>query len=137
MSSSRKYELTAAERARIELDKKVNELVQRVVPPDPDGGELPEGAIVAGDVEYWASGGNVAKVKEAINAGCDVNAASEGGYTALHAAAENGHVEIARILIESGADQTAKLESGEAPIDLARLAGKDEVLDYLRSIGGV
>ncbi len=64
-----------------------------------------------------------------------MNAASDGGYTALHAAAENGHVDVARILVESGANATAELESGHTPIDLARMAGKDEMLDYFRSIG--
>ena len=137
MSSKKRQELTVTEKVRIELDKKVMELVRNSVPPNSDGGELPEGAIAAGDVEYGASVGNTAKLKEVINAGCDVNAASDGGYTALHAAAENGHMEIARILVESGANKTAKLELGHTPIDLARLAGKDEILNYFRSIGVV
>ena len=81
MAAEKKHELTDAEKAKLELDNKMMDVLRNAVPPDSENVGIPEGAIVPGDVEYWAAVGNIAKVKETINAGCDVNAASEGGYT--------------------------------------------------------
>ena len=47
--------------------------------------------------------GQMHRVKAALNAGADVNEAGPFG-TALHCAAENGHLEIARLLVEHGTD---------------------------------
>ena len=67
---------------------------------------LPEGAIAVDELTYWASLGNVGKVKLALQKNSDVNHADADGYTALHAAAENGHVEVVKLLLAKGADRT-------------------------------
>jgi uncharacterized protein len=88
--------------------------------------------IEANEIEYWASLGNVAKVLQGIQSGHDINLKGVGGYTAVHAAAENNHVEVLQLLLENGADVSPQLESGETPLDLARLAGHDQVVSLLQ-----
>ena len=54
-----------------------------------------------------------------LDAGADVNGSGEGGFTALHSAAQNGHEELLRLLLERGADPELELEDGRLPVDLA------------------
>src|SRR5262249_4020780 len=58
-------------------------------------------------LEYWASLGNLGKVKLELQKGADVNARGANGYTALHAAAQDGHVEVVRLLLSHNADRKA------------------------------
>ena len=101
--------------------------------PDSDTNEfIPTGSIpAASPIEYWAAVGNFAQVQQAIADGHDVNATSDGGYTALHAAAENNHVEIAQLLLKHGAEASAAVTSGETPSDLAALSGHHEMVKLL------
>ena len=98
--------------------------------PDPDDA-MPPGAIPAGAVEYWAAVGNYDQTLKRIRDGNDVNERGDGGYTALHAAAENRHIDIIKLLLDHGADRAAALTSGETPADLAALAGHDDVIQLL------
>lgn len=59
-----------------------------------------------------------------LDAGADVNGRSEGGFTALHSAAQSGNEPLARLLLERGADPTLTTDTGESPLDLA---GQDPV----------
>ncbi len=62
--------------------------------------------------------------------------------TPLHWAAENGHLEVAKALVEGGADLKASDEcddsnplitprAGRTPAELARQSGNSDVADYL------
>jgi hypothetical protein len=82
-------------------------------------------------LEYWSSQGNVRKVKLELDQGGDVNAKGENGYTALHAAAENGRTEVVRLLLLKGADTAAQLDSGETPLVLARMGNHNTVVRLL------
>jgi hypothetical protein len=55
-----------------------------------------------------ASAGDLAKVKELLAAGVDVNAANAYGGTALAFAADKGHAAVVDLLLERGADINAK-----------------------------
>ena len=55
--------------------------------------------------------------------------------TPLHIAAENGCLQCAIHLVEAGADVNALTDNGNPPIHLAKLAGHDEIVAYLRSHG--
>ena len=92
--------------------------------------------IRGNEVEYWSALGNVARVRQAIVAGYDVNAKGEMGYTALHAAAENGHMDVIRMLIDHGAKAGVCLDSGESAYELAVLAGNAAAAELLRQLGG-
>lgn len=99
--------------------------------------ELPPGAIPATDLEYWASLGNLDRVREALAANPDLNIRGVGGYTAMHAAVENGHLHVIRFLAENGADLNARLDTGETPLDLVGEGGPSETATLLRSLGAV
>ncbi len=103
----------------------------RGVPPGDQ--PLPAGAMPATDLEYWAALGQADRVAEALAANPDPSVRGVGGYTAAHAAAENGHLEVLELLVARGADVNARLDTGETPLALA--SGHPEVVTYLRSVG--
>lgn len=55
-----------------------------------------------------------------LDAGADVNGRGEGGFTALHAARQNGDQALAALLLERGADASLTTDDGRTPDDLAR-----------------
>ena len=71
-------------------------------------------------------------VRMLIEAGADVNAWQQKGYTALHTAASNGDLETARLLLLHGADTGATTDDGKTPADLAESKGQTAILDLLR-----
>lgn len=91
--------------------------------------------IEAMELEYWASLGRLDKVVAALAFHPDVNRRGVGGYTALHAAAENGHLDVIRFLVEQGAELSPRVESGETPLDLAVSAGQQQAVQLLQSLG--
>jgi ankyrin repeat protein len=60
-----------------------------------------------------------------LDHGADPNRSGEGGFTALHAAAQNGDEELARLLLEHGADRSLAADDGRRAADfgLAELLG--------------
>jgi uncharacterized protein len=60
-----------------------------------------------------------------LDHGADPNRAGEGGFTPLHAAAQNADEELARLLLERGADRSVAADDGRRPADfgLADLFG--------------
>ena len=52
--------------------------------------------------------------------GANRDKADNGGYTSLHWAAHEGHLEIAKLLMVYGADLNARNNESRMPIDLAR-----------------
>src|SRR5262245_57924434 len=52
-----------------------------------------------------------------LDAGADPNVRGEGGFTALHSAAQNTDEELARLLLERGADPEATADDGRRPAD--------------------
>jgi ankyrin repeat protein len=57
--------------------------------------------------------------------GADPNIREQGGYTPLHAAAQNGDEEMIRILLYGGADLTIASNNGKTALDLAIEAGNE------------
>jgi len=92
-----------------------------------------EGRISAPDVVYWASLGRTELVEEALNSGADANAVDADGYSALHAAAENNHIDIVKLLIAKGANVNYK--DSYTALELANMSENAEVVDILKSHG--
>jgi len=66
--------------------------------------------------------------------GANPNLRAEGGFTPLHEAALTGQSNLALLLLEHGADITAKDSTGKTALDHA-LAGKhDAVASILRKV---
>jgi len=57
------------------------------------------------------------------------------GATALHAAAENGNLEIIKVLIEHNSNLDAKNRKGQTPLHLSIAYRHDQVTEYLLEIG--
>jgi ankyrin repeat protein len=68
--------------------------------------------------------GDAPAVRSLLAGGADANAAQGDGLSALHLAAQQGSLEIAKLLIASGADLEAKTRiGGYTPLHLASAAG--------------
>jgi uncharacterized protein len=66
-----------------------------------------------------------------IEAGADVNAVHQAGFTPLHAAAMTGQLELAKLLLERGADPRAKADDGRDALAMARDAKQQALVDLL------
>jgi ankyrin repeat protein len=54
-----------------------------------------------------------------LDAGADPDGTEEGGFTALHSAAQSGDEPLVRLLVERGADPAHAAADGVRPVDLA------------------
>ena len=70
-----------------------------------------------------------------VQNGADVNAKQTQGVTALHSAAHRGNMEIVRLLVTNGANVQATTEDGKTARSFAEQDEKQEVVDYLKSLG--
>lgn len=70
-------------------------------------------------------------VRILLNAGADAGARQQGGYTALHAAAQRADAAMVSLLLERGADRTAAADDGRTAADFAHAGGRAEVLALL------
>lgn len=63
---------------------------------------------------YAAQTGDLERVQKLLSDGRCVNAADQAGYTALHYAARNGHLNVCKLLLQQNADINACTRSGKA-----------------------
>ncbi|MFQ5918921.1 MAG: ankyrin repeat domain-containing protein [Thermoplasmata archaeon] len=70
-----------------------------------------------------------------LEVGADVDAPSEGGFTALHSAAASGDVGLTRRLLEAGARVDVEAQGGKTPMELAIEADHAEIVDMLEAAG--
>ncbi len=83
-----------------------------------------------------ASTGDLAKVKELLAAGVDVNAANKYGGTALAFASDKGHTAVVDLLLERGADVNTKDSFyGATPLTWAVMHGHADIVKTLLAKG--
>ena len=82
-----------------------------------------------------AAGKHADVIKVLIDHGCSPNAHQHGGWTPLHAAAQAGDIESARVLIAGGADVTIRADNQQRPLDLALTKGQQAMVEFLESQG--
>ena len=95
------------------------------IPEDDEELHLPE-------LVYWSSLGEVAEVEKALVNGVDVNQTDDEGYSALQAAAENGYLDVVKLLVSKGVNVSYKGEY--TALQLAEMAEQTEIVDYLKSL---
>ena len=78
---------------------------------------------------------STADVQAMIDAGADVNAKDNDGFTRLHAAAKDGNAEMIPVLVKAGADVHAKDNICWTPLHWAAGNGKAEVIPVLVKAG--
>jgi ankyrin repeat protein len=75
-------------------------------------------------------------VEVLIQAGADVNARDDAGFTALHDAALAGNLKAARLLVEHGADvNIGDKDSGATALYMAATMGREDVVSFLLEKG--
>jgi len=78
---------------------------------------------MASELVRAAGRGDVRRVRDLLGSGQPADASSLGGRTALHAAAEGGHVTVASMLLEAEAEVNVGDLHGKSPLHLAAAAG--------------
>ena len=99
---------------------------------------LLSGAVPPADRELLdaTSRGDVAAVRSLLKEGADPNVAQGDGLTALHVAAQEGNLEIARLLLDAGANVEAKTRiGGYTPLHLASGSAHTAVVSALLGAG--
>ncbi len=82
-----------------------------------------------------AEAGDVGGIESLLAMGADVNAASDGGETALMRAASKGRLEAVRLLLDAGANLEARSENGFTALVVAAFFGHAEVVRALLARG--
>ena len=67
-----------------------------------------------------------------VEAGADINAKGERGYTPLHCAAEQNHFKAIKLLLALGADVQFD-DDNYSPLELAELLESTEAIDALQA----
>jgi ankyrin repeat protein len=67
--------------------------------------------------------------------GTDINLKDEDGRSPVHYAANNGHAEVVRVLIECGVDVNLADRNGVAPLHFASVGGFTEIVCFLITSG--
>jgi ankyrin repeat protein len=58
------------------------------------------------------------------------------GVAPLHSAAHNGQTELAKLLIDNGADINAKMDNGQTPLFMAEEKYFTETAELIKKSGG-
>ena len=87
---------------------------------------------LSGDIWTAAAAGDVKVVEQYLAAGTNVNArAPIGNSTPLVIAALHGQTEVARLLVEQGADVSISSENGSTPLLIAAFFGHRDIVELL------
>lgn len=78
-----------------------------------------------------SAAGSFGIARALIEAGADVNAVQQAGFTPLHAAAMTGQLQLAKLLLDRGADASAKTDDGRTALVIARDAKQQALVDLL------
>ena len=79
--------------------------------------------------------GDYAEVKRLIEAGADVSAQANNGYTALMFASQEGHQDVVKLLIDEKADVNAQANNGSTVLMIASKEGHTEIVKLLMEAG--
>ncbi|CAN0345620.1 unnamed protein product [Ectocarpus sp. 12 AP-2014] len=96
-----------------------------------------EGAVTSDQFWSAADSGDAATITKLLRGnGHLVTSVDKDGRTALLRSCIGGHLEVARLLVEAGADVDFQDSSGTSPLGVAAVLGNKELTRYLVQIGG-
>jgi ankyrin repeat protein len=78
-----------------------------------------------------AGGADASVIGRLVKGGARVNHRQSGGFTALHEVAAIGNADVARLLLDAGAEPDARNTEGQTPAELARAAGHASLAEAL------
>lgn len=82
-------------------------------------------------INIAATRGSIAEMTLLVEHGACVDEAGEHGYTPLHNAVEQGHLDAVVWLLKSGARKDARNSSDQTPAELAHVLGEEEIANFL------
>ena len=82
------------------------------------------------EANIWvaASDGDLARVRQLLQEGVDVNAQDDNGYSPLHGAVSYDHLELVKYLLTNGADLNLTDEDGDQAIHLCESTAMFDLL---------
>jgi uncharacterized protein len=92
-------------------------------------------AMVNTPLHAATAGRQVELMKLLLEHGANPDATQEGGWTALHAAAQNGDRAMIEVLLANQASVNVRAANNQSPLDLAMLKGHHEVAALLEQLG--
>ena len=110
---------------------------ERLLSAGADANAAPVADVGGEQALHLAAYYGISIVKVLLKHGADVNAATALGHTALHIAAKRGHAEVARLLLDRGADVEAETTSPEADYDGFRSCQPLHLAAYYRNVAVV
>jgi ankyrin repeat protein len=96
-----------------------------------------DGSPAAPSYDQGSERDAIEAIKLCMESGLDINATTNNGETALHAAISGrGSEAIVRFLVENGADLNAKNKQGRTPLEVAIASRREipEIVAYLKSV---
>jgi ankyrin repeat protein len=88
-------------------------------------------AMKVAAIHAASAAGSLAIARLLVDAGADVNAVQQAGFTPLHAAAMSGRADLARLFLERGADRGTRTDDGRTALAMAKEAKHQALLDLL------
>jgi ankyrin repeat protein len=88
----------------------------------------------------WAAKGDTARIENFLKKApfsFYLNARDSKGMTPLMHAAQGGHMDVVKLLLEKGADDKARNRRGETALQLAISEGHTDIAQHLEKVEGV
>jgi ankyrin repeat protein len=101
----------------------------------PDVNAQAKNAQKVGAVHAAAAVQNHELLRAFLERGANPNAKQQGDYTPLHTTAGRGDIEMAKLLLEFGADAHAVTADGKSVLDVARDHDKKDFVDWFEKRG--
>jgi serine/threonine-protein phosphatase 6 regulatory ankyrin repeat subunit B len=93
------------------------------------------GSAMAEPIHDAVKAADLVKLQQLLDAGAEVDARDEQGYTPLHWAVDQGVLEISHLLIEHQADVSSQANNGDTPLHVAGGKGRSKAIVLLLESG--